>query len=245
MNKKYALALAFLITLLIASTHYLFSLDNTKTARQTVILARVIDGDTFKIQDGQSVRLLNINAPEKNMPNAGLSKEFLKNFENHTLELETVGQDKYGRILARVYFSDYVNLKLIEFGMASKFLVDESELRLFAESEQKAILEGKGIWQHSPYFGCIKAKILPEEEMIILQNLCSADMHEWYLKDESRKVYYFDKSFDRINLHSEKGNDNATDLFWQSATEIWNNDRDTLYLFDKDGKIIYSVSYGY
>ncbi|MEM4271300.1 MAG: endonuclease, partial [Candidatus Pacearchaeota archaeon] len=66
------------------------------------------------------------------------------------------------------------------------------------------------------------------------------------IKDESRKIYTFKNiTFSSINLHSTIGEDNSTDLFWNSKTDIWNNDRDTLYLFDNEGGIAHYEKYGY
>lgn len=247
MNRKYSLVFALLITLLIANAVYLFNSGSSKDATEKVIIGRVIDGDTFKTLDGKTVRLLNINAPEKGMPNAGDSKDFVSKFENKTTELEITGYDKYDRLLARVYSPDYINLKLVEEGLASKFLVDESELSLFSKAEDNAIANSLGIWEHSRFYGCFSSKVFKKEEIVILQNKCNTiDVSGWYIKDESRKTYYFNGiSLGKINLHSTLGKDNATDIFWNSQADIWNNDRDTFYLFDKEGRIVHHESYGY
>ena len=63
MKQKHALLLAFLITGLLASNLYLFSLIN-KPELETAIVARVIDADTLELSDGRKIRLLNINSPE-------------------------------------------------------------------------------------------------------------------------------------------------------------------------------------
>jgi len=48
-----------------------------------------------------------------------------------------------------------------------------------------------------------------------------------------------------IALHSGSGIDNSTDLFWNLNSAVWNNDRDSLYLFDSDGRIVHYETYGY
>ena len=48
-----------------------------------------------------------------------------------------------------------------------------------------------------------------------------------------------------ITLHSGSGSDNSTDIFWNSRGDIWNNDRDSSYLFDSSGGIAQYESYGY
>ena len=81
--------------------------------------------------------------------------------------------------------------------------------------------------------------------MIEIINLCKeANILGWKLKDESRKVYTFQNiTLGRISLHSGSEAHSGS-LFWTSQ-EVWNNDRDTIYIFDKDGKLVYHESYGY
>lgn len=212
---------------------------------ETVILSRVIDGDTFESEDGRTFRLANINAPEKGIVGEDLSKDYLRTFQNKSLEIENLGKDKYDRSLVRLYSAEYLNLKIVELGMASKFLVEKSELKRFADAEEKAISNERGIWMKSPSFGCVRSHIQAREEIVVFNKICDTDNEGWYVKDESRKIYYFNISFFSIKLHSGKGEQNNTDLFWQSATDIWNNDRDSLYVFDQEGKIIHYHAYGY
>ncbi len=245
MNKKPALILSFLITLLIANTFYFFSLQKSDSNRQTLVIGRIIDGDTLESDTGEVLRLANINAPEKNTPHAKLSKAFLAQLENTTVEVEFLGVDKYGRSLARVYSPEYINLQLVSAGLSSKFLVDEKELKQFASAEKEAINNGWGMWKHSIYYNCLTVEIFPQEEKVRLVNRCNLADSDLHLKDESRKTYYFNSSFTNIWLRSGNGKNNDTDLFWGSAVEIWNNDRDSIYIFDKDENLVYYRSYGY
>ena len=87
MNKKYSLLIAFLITGLIASNIYLLSIQKKQNSLQSAILARVIDGDTIVLDDGRTIRLLNINSPEKGVHGAELSKSFLKERRNIVKEI--------------------------------------------------------------------------------------------------------------------------------------------------------------
>lgn len=245
MNKKYSLILAILVTILIANTSFLFkSIDNS----DLVIVARVIDGDTLQLEDGRMVRLLNINSPEKNSPLHEQSKEFLSRLENKEIILKSSGLDKYKRTLARIYYQDnYTNLQLVSLGLASKFLVSQSELNDFDSAESHAVKNELGIWKHSKFYNCISAKIDEKKELVIIKSDCRAiNISSWKIKDESRKIYNFNISLnDRITLHSTKGQDNETDIFWNSKTDVWNNDRDTLYLFDEEDNIVLVHSYGY
>jgi endonuclease YncB( thermonuclease family) len=250
MKKAYALLLAFLLTGLIASNLYLFNLSNKGDIKlENVILARVIDGDTLVLNDGRHLRLLNINSPEKSSPLSEKSASFLRQFENKSINVQIAGIDKYYRNLARIYSIDsiYLNLELVKNGLASKFLVDSNELSIFANAESKAIENSRGIWNKSDYFGCFISKIDQKNEIVYLKNICNRiKMEKWYIKDESRKIYLFRNiTLGEIILHSFEGEDNETDVFWNSKQDIWNNDRDSIYLFDSENKIAYYKAYGY
>ena len=244
MKRKGALFISLLVTILIFVN--LSIINHLSSNVESVRIGRVIDGDTLELEDGRRIRLLNINAPEKDSLTHELSLNFLKSL-NSSINLEVTGTDKYGRTLGRVYSPEYVNLQLIEQGLASKFLVDSSELKDFASAEKKAIKEGKGIWPPSPYSNCFKATIDKEQEFVVLDNNCpSLKVKDWTLKDESRKTYKFnDIKITKVILYTKKGNDNSTDIFWNSDTNIWNNDRDSLYLFDNKGGLASYETYGY
>lgn len=251
MDKKYSLIIAILITGLLASSLFIISsISKNADKRSSITVARVIDGDTIETSDGRTLRLLNINSPEKNSPPHILSKNYLSSFVNKSLEMEISGSDKYHRLLVRLYSPEYINKDLVENGLVSKFLVSGSELKSFAQAEEKAISEGKGIWSHSSYYGCFSTQINKNEEFVVIENQCpTINMNHWMLKDESRKTYIFrnitiEKSMS-LTLFTSEGKDDGKDIFWNSNTNIWNNDRDTLYLFDNQGKIAHHETYGY
>ncbi len=135
---------------------------------------------------------------------------------------------------------------MIELGLASKFLVSDKEKNDFAQAEKQAIDREVGIWNKSIYYGCFNSDINKKSEVAVLENTCSIiNMNTWILKDEGRKPYKFQNiSIGIIKIHSGKGNDNSTDVFWNIG-EIWNNDRDSLYLFDSGGNIAHYEVYGY
>lgn len=248
MQKKHALILALFLTILISNTLFLFSLSE-KDSLKSVTIARVIDGDTILTSSGETIRLANINSPEKQSNLSHLSKDYLSSFINKSIYLDSIKIEKYGRTLARLYTKDknYINLELVSSGLASKFLVDKSELNDFNKAEEKAINNNLGIWKESIFKDCIKIEIYPKDEFLIIKNICQPiDFSGFYIKDESRKEYKFNIILNKeVVLHSSSGNDNSTDLFWNEKSDIWNNDRDTLYLFDKENNIVLHKSYGY
>ena len=78
-----------------------------QTPRETV--TDVIDGDTFKTASRpvNSVRLANVNAPEKGEPGYGAAKRELKRLIGGKLvTVERVATDKYGRTVAKVHVGE-------------------------------------------------------------------------------------------------------------------------------------------
>ncbi len=246
MEQNYAFILALLITLLIASNVYIFSTIN-EDGRRIILVSRVIDGDTLVSNDGEKFRLANINTPEKNEKGFEQALQFLSSLENTTAEIEEIGIEKYGRTLVRVYSPQYINLELVKKGLAKKFLVDKNELKEFSGAEKFAVDNSLGIWRKSKYFNCVESEINPEEEIILLKSICgNMNIYNWIVMDESRKRYKFPiVTIGKINLHSFNGENNETDVFWNNKQDIWNNDRDTLYIFDSEEKLVHYKSYGY
>ena len=65
-----------ILTLFIASAiFYYYITDPIQT--QTTKATQIIDGDTIKIETGQTIRLVGINAPEKSMPFYNEAKKYL------------------------------------------------------------------------------------------------------------------------------------------------------------------------
>tara|TARA_Y100000310_G_C20659280_1_gene803771 strand:- start:223 stop:975 length:753 start_codon:yes stop_codon:yes gene_type:complete len=250
MKRKHALILAFLLTGLIVSTYSLFQLTSKSENLETVLVSRVIDGDTLVLDDGRKIRLLNINAPEKSFPTHKISTNYLKKYENRSVSIQITDRDKYNRLLARLYTPDYLNLALVSQGLASKFLVSSKEKKQFSNAERNAISQGIGVWQHSTHYGCFTSQIDKNLEFVILENSCDEiNLKDWKLKDESTKTFTFPslkiENKQEITLHSNEGQNTKAELFWQQKTNVWNNDRDSLYLFDSNGLIVHYNSYGY
>lgn len=246
MNRKYALLISILITSLLAVNFQIFSLLD-EPSLESVVVSKVIDGDTLKLDDGRTVRLANINTPEKSDINSADAVSFLKEYENLSIQIDVLGVDRYGRVLARAYSQSYLNLEVVSEGLGNKFLVNEEELKIFSQAEEEAILNEKGIWKKSSFYGCIDADIKEEDEFIILESKCGiVNFNGWKIKDESRKYLFLGNvSAEVLIIHTENGINNSTDIYWNSKSHVWNNDRDTLYLFDSKNNIVYHYSYGY
>ncbi|MBB6429238.1 thermonuclease family protein [Algisphaera agarilytica] len=98
------------------------------TARSYEVV-RVIDGDTFKVlYDGDltSVRLLDINAPERGDPKAdAATNELRRMIDGQTVELEFAAarrRDNFGRLLCRVTVDGVdVGQHLLDAGLVSVY----------------------------------------------------------------------------------------------------------------------------
>lgn len=200
-----------------------------------VFVVKVIDGDTFDTEIGR-VRLKGINAPEEKMFLYEESKGFLASkVENKTVRLEGYGSDKYGRILAYVFYEGKnVNEEILREGFGSLYYYEKDDYydELNA-AEEFARLNEKGIWKKSNNSSCIKLSKLvyfeggercTNNEQIILGNRCSFDINV-LIKDDATHIY-------RESIL-------ANSLFLRNFSCIWNDEGDTLYVMDSEGLVLF------
>ncbi|KYC44667.1 MAG: hypothetical protein APG10_01544 [Candidatus Methanofastidiosum methylothiophilum] len=141
----------------------------------TVLVTKVIDGDTLEIQiDGRNerVRLVGIDTPEPYSKNNekkwyGLPDNHLRkwgvnayNYTNKRLYKKEVNisydsiqgvKDEFGRTLAYIYIDNKnINLELVENGYARVYTEKKSDLYLkLLEAEAKARINKIGLWNYS------------------------------------------------------------------------------------------------
>ncbi len=143
----------FVIALLLAS---LLSLCATQSYEKAFVV-EVIDGDTIRIESGEKVRLLGINAPEKGQKFYGDAKKRLEELvmgKEVLMEKDAKNRDKYGRLLRYVYVNGtFVNLVMVKEGLAYAYLTESLK---YGEDLRKAEEEAKslrlGVWSES--LGC-------------------------------------------------------------------------------------------
>jgi len=132
---------------------------------ETVVVTRVVDGDTIKISRNGSIatiRLIGINAPESVAPNRPVecygkeSSASLRGLlEGQPVQLENdLSQqdvDRYGRLLRYVYLLDgtFVNDKMIRDGDALEYTYDRPYRYQspFKAAQAAAKTEQKGLWK--------------------------------------------------------------------------------------------------
>lgn len=127
----------------------------------------VIDGDTFRLDDGRSVRLIGIDCPEiftkdadngerdysRPEPWATDATAFTEGFigdGNVDLQFDRERVDQYDRVLAYVYRDGrLLNEELLRAGLGEArlhFHYADRYKRLFKKAEQQAREERRGIW---------------------------------------------------------------------------------------------------
>jgi len=170
LNRKYLL---YLFVLLLSFSSCDIIRKNQSAGKEIHIVKRVIDGDTFELDNGERVRLLGIDTPEKYQSKkldkdaelSGQDKETIKKLgqlsteyakklaegKKVTLERdeESNDRDKYGRLLRYIYLEDgtFVNGKLVKDGYAQVYdkfpLTKLDELRQY---QREARENRKGLW---------------------------------------------------------------------------------------------------
>jgi micrococcal nuclease len=175
---KFAFTLVILIAIGVFFYYYIYPKIQERSEtlpgdKEYIIVARVVDGDTFKLANGERVRLLGIDTPEKYQSNkldrdaktsgqdkktikrlGELSSEFVRNFVEGkrvylVKEPNYEDRDKYGRLLRYVYLEDgtFVNGKIISEGYAQvyeKFPI--SKLDELRKLQREARENNRGLW---------------------------------------------------------------------------------------------------
>ena len=177
----------FLILIaVISAAGYFYVLPNLETVKtekiesekqtknnEYLIVTKVIDGDTFKMSNGEKVRLLGIDTPEKydsdkldrQTSQSGKDKETIKKLGEASSEyvrklvegkkvtlVRDSGyddKDKYGRSLRYIYMEDgtFVNAKILEDGYANVFYSKQiSKMDEFKRLERDARENKRGLW---------------------------------------------------------------------------------------------------
>ncbi|MCU1718408.1 thermonuclease family protein [Pseudomonas sp. 5P_3.1_Bac2] len=162
-QKKASLVGAFFIALLFTSQAQAFCPLPGNLPK--VKVQRVVDGDTLRLVDGRSVRLLGLNAPElshQGRPTeafAEAARERLQDLVEAssgrvTLQVGEQAKDHYGRTLGHIYGSNGANFEaqLLAEGLAYAVAVapNLSLVDCQVQAERSARQAGLGLWQKPP-----------------------------------------------------------------------------------------------
>jgi hypothetical protein len=212
-----------------------------------VIVSRVIDGDTIELGDGERVRLLGINTPEKGEVFYEEAKEFLiDEIENKSVKLELGKRekDRYGRTLAYIYYNGRnVNSEIVRLGYGNPYFLEEDRLEKdIRDSYDECLDLGVGLCKRSGHecSDCIKlVELGVNSQKATFKNNCNiqCDLTSWSVKDEGRKKYIFPKTIlnsgEEIVLTAEDFEENY----------VWTKTGDSLFLRDLENGLVLYYNY--
>ncbi|MBU7032681.1 MAG: thermonuclease family protein [Theionarchaea archaeon] len=118
-----------------------------------VVCVDVLDGDTFKLSNGETVRLSGIDAPESYQEGGDIARQFLASMvlnEDITLVTSSDQRDTYGRILGLIYVNETcVNEEMIRNGYAEARYLSEGDPRcgVHIQLEIEAEKTRAGLWK--------------------------------------------------------------------------------------------------
>jgi len=113
------------------------------------LVVSVHDGDTLKLDDGRTIRLSGIDAPEITQPFGIESRDLLRKFtRKKTIRIETHGKDRYGRMIGEIFVGKKsINRAMVSRGAAwwfRKYAPKDTCLRALEESAAK---HRNGLWK--------------------------------------------------------------------------------------------------
>lgn len=169
----------------------------------------------------------------------------------------------YGRLLAYIYYKNGTmhNQQLIKHGYARVYKESNFKHRQeFFKTEETSKNNYRGIWKklkNQTKNQNLTIQITETQfnapgneyenlnkEWIQVTNLHNKtiNLKNWKLKDEANNTYTFPnitiQPNQKIRIHTGKGTNNKTDLYWNSTKPIWNNNGDTATLINTQNQII-------
>ena len=171
--KKAPLAGAFFVSAIWLAPAQAQVFCPTPSSVVTFDVQRVVDGDTVRLKDGRSVRMIGINAPEtgkkgrSDEPFAVAARERLKRLVDASNGRVGVvpgreGKDRYGRTLAHLYGANGANLEaqLLAEGLGFQVAVAPNVELVACQqaAERSARLARLGVWHQSPVIDATKVR---------------------------------------------------------------------------------------
>ncbi|MDX8376802.1 MAG: thermonuclease family protein [Mariprofundales bacterium] len=171
-----------------------------------VHVGKVIDGDTFRTDKGEKIRLLAINTPEvahgrqAGQPLGKKASKQLRSLiegKNVLLRFDEEKKDRYGRTLAHVYLPNdiWVNGELLRLGLAHVYTfapnfryVDE-----LLKIEANAMQARRGLWQHERF-----AKL--DANKISSQNIGQYRVIDGIVRNISRNGFGFKLANNKLKI---------------------------------------------
>lgn len=240
--------------------------NNSKSAS---VARYVFDGDTVELGNGERVRLLGMNTPERGQPYANVATDALRELvagAEVRLEKDITDRDIYGRLLRYVWVGDILlNLEMVKRGYANSYTVppDVKHQEEILQAERGARESRLGLWALSPHWELIDVMELHADaegndntnlngEYVILKNVGDKPIgvKAWTLKNEGTQIFTFPRGTlypnTAVTLYSGSGTNGNGKLYWNRTEKkypVWNNKGGVFYLRDAEGLLVLEYHY--
>ncbi len=191
------------------------------------------------------------------------AKSFITSILNNSqitihFDNQTDRKDKYDRYLCYVFLDDMdVNKKLLDKGYARVFTIETFEKKqMYLESQQQAMDQSKGLWNctlpmekitietvHYNALGNDEENLNDEYIVLLNENDESVDLTGWSIQDEHGNQFDFPigftlHSYASVTIYTGQGTNGTTALYWYHDTPVWNNDEDTVRLYNEKNVLV-------
>jgi endonuclease YncB( thermonuclease family) len=229
--------------------------ENLEMAR----VVDVIDGDTFILEGDRTVRLIGINAPEREQHLYQEASNYLRDLVEGQivgLEQDEEAVDRFDRELFYVWNGDQlVNWQMVRAGLANRLAIEPNIQydEYLLQAEEFAQADGAGLWESAG----VSLEIMmvmadprgPDDEningeyvQIANRGTDEVDLSGFMLYDDHRTTYTFEdvvlQPNQRVTIYSGCGRDTANEFYWCQDTPVWSNSGDTAVLTDPEGRFV-------
>lgn len=240
--------------------------QSAPAAGDPVAVVRVLDGDSLLVERAGTeleVRLLGINAPERDECFDDDAKSRLTELAGDQVRLDGADEDRFGRLL-RYALDDsgsVINRQLVAEGMALALTTDHRLLDEFKRAESAAFDARVGRWQPEACGPAAPGDLHisglepdapgddaanPNGEWVEITNrgTAAAELTGWALQDESStNRFVFPSGFSlapdaTVRVFSGCGTAGIDALYWCDGDPVWTNRGDTAYLLDASGNVV-------
>lgn len=247
----------------------------TNPAGQEAFVVHVDDGDSIIVEiDGRDerVRLIGINAPERDECLGDESRQMLANHIESTtvlLESDVEDADQFDRLLRYVWLDGVlINELMAERGLvvAREYEPNITRQAALAASQESAKDANVGLWAAEACGAAsgVTIRVLAIQadpdgrddenlngEFVIFENKSAsdADLSGFVLRDgSSSNRYTIPDGFTvpgngRFVVFVGCGDDTDVELYWCSDSPIWSNDGDDVILTDPTGNVVVHETY--
>ena len=175
----------------------------------------------------------------------------------------TAKKDTYDRYLCYVTIDDIdVNALLIEEGYARVYTIETfKEKSTYLQLQKEAITQSRGLWccsnpknmlsitqVHYNAEGNDEENLNDEYVVLVNNNREIIDLSGWSIQDDHGNRFDFPNGFSlnpntSVTVYTGPGTNLTTALYWHHETPVWNNDGDTVKVFNEKRMVVATYSY--